>query len=141
MHQVYTIAFSLIVCVGNLMMAEMCSRVADTIGFESRTCTQPVGIHRRDPSGWSGFLAIVPVLSPHLLSCWHQQQRRADGRDFIAPIPISGATRKSWRSGDPVDLCSRNVQLPAHAPDTFRISLRCCLSVMVRGVIDSFFFC
>ncbi|CAE7747500.1 smd2 [Symbiodinium sp. CCMP2592] len=31
---VYTIAFSLIVCVGNLMMAEMCSRVADTIGFE-----------------------------------------------------------------------------------------------------------
>ena len=31
--QVYTIAFSLIVCVGNLLMAEMCSRVADTIGF------------------------------------------------------------------------------------------------------------
>ncbi|CAJ1363978.1 unnamed protein product [Effrenium voratum] len=31
---VYTLAFSLIVCVGNLLMAEICSRVADAMSFE-----------------------------------------------------------------------------------------------------------
>lgn len=31
---IYTLAFSLIVCVGNLLMAEICSRVADAISFE-----------------------------------------------------------------------------------------------------------
>lgn len=31
---VYTLVFSLIVCVGNLLMAEICSRVADAISFE-----------------------------------------------------------------------------------------------------------
>lgn len=31
---IYTLIFSVIVCVGNLLMAEICGRVADAIGFE-----------------------------------------------------------------------------------------------------------
>ena len=40
--KVYTIAFSLVVCIGNLLMAEMASRVADTIGFDAWMCNVAV---------------------------------------------------------------------------------------------------
>ena len=33
--KIYTLIFSVIVCVGNLLMAEICGRVADAISFDA----------------------------------------------------------------------------------------------------------
>ena len=53
--QIYTLAFSLIVCVGNLLMAEICSRVADAISFAARMVRKlPDSKGRRAKDGKEG---------------------------------------------------------------------------------------